>query len=335
MIRRGLYGAGAALLVFGLAVSMAGAPRPGSISLRTTPVLLDSARPEARRVGELVFLGGLHISAADPAFGGFSGMIVSRDGTRLLAVSDMGHWLQAELVHGPDGALTGMRKARLGPMLGLDGKPLRGKLASDAEGLAADGDGVLVSFERRHRVWRYPWTDDMSASVPAALPVPEDIATIKANRGIEALARLPGGGLLLLTEASLDEEGHIRGWLGQADVWAPLRFWRAPPFALTDIALLPGGAGLLVLERRYSRLGGLGVKLRRLALGDIAPGALLTGVDIAEFRPGQSIDNFEGLAVRPDSGGAIVYLLSDDNFNGFQRTLLLAFRLAAETPPQH
>ena len=40
------------------------------------------------------------------------------------------------------------------------------------------------------------------------------------------------------------------------------------------------------------------------------------------------MDNFEGVAVADDGGGApLVYILSDDNFNFFQRTLLLLFRL--------
>ena len=43
-------------------------------------------------------------------------------------------------------------------------------------------------------------------------------------------------------------------------------------------------------------------------------------------------DNFEGLAlVRNAQGGARLYLLSDDNFSGSQRTLLLAFDWV---PPQ-
>lgn len=42
------------------------------------------------------------------------------------------------------------------------------------------------------------------------------------------------------------------------------------------------------------------------------------------------IDNFEGLAVRElPRGGLLLYLISDDNFNFFQQTLLLQFRLDA------
>jgi hypothetical protein len=43
--------------------------------------------------------------------------------------------------------------------------------------------------------------------------------------------------------------------------------------------------------------------------------------------PPASVDNMEGLAVREDAGGTIIYLISDDNFNPIQRTLLMKFRL--------
>ena len=42
-----------------------------------------------------------------------------------------------------------------------------------------------------------------------------------------------------------------------------------------------------------------------------------------------NVDNFEGVAVQEDpSNGTIIYIVSDDNYNPFQRTLLLQFRLA-------
>ena len=60
----------------------------------------------------------------------------------------------------------------------------------------------------------------------------------------------------------------------------------------------------------------------------IKPGARMLGLELAQITPPLSVDNFEGLAVFPDErGGTIIYILSDDNFNPFQRTLLLQFRL--------
>lgn len=55
-------------------------------------------------------------------------------------------------------------------------------------------------------------------------------------------------------------------------------------------------------------------------------------VDTLTLAPPMTVDNFEGVAVvaRPD-GGWRLYLLSDDNFQPAQRTLLLAFDW---TPPK-
>ena len=54
----------------------------------------------------------------------------------------------------------------------------------------------------------------------------------------------------------------------------------------------------------------------------------MIGVELARLAPPYTVDNFEGLAVFPDKrGGTIIYILSDDNFNPLQRTLLLQFRL--------
>ncbi|MFP3944205.1 MAG: esterase-like activity of phytase family protein [Alphaproteobacteria bacterium] len=323
-----------ALAVVGLLHTQSAAER---ISVRTFPVPLNSGDPDERKVGELTFLGGLELRSPAEGFGGFSGLHISPGGRRMLAISDMGYWLQARLVHDADGALTDIENVRLTPMLGPDGEPVTGKARGDAEGLAVTEEGILVSFEGRPRVWRYPDTKDLSAAVPEALPLPAGMKAVKRNKGLESLVALPGGALLLLTEETLDGDGHIRGWLGGpgSKHYAPLRVRRTPPFAVTDAALLPGKRDLLILERRYSLLAGLGIKLRRVPVSAVKPGALLDGRRVAEFSPGQTIDNFEGLGVRAGRSGPMVYLLSDDNYSGFQRTLLFNFRLDSSVPAAH
>ncbi len=92
--------------------------------------------------------------------------------------------------------------------------------------------------------------------------------------------------------------------------------------------LLPGG-DLLVLERKFSWTGGLAIRLRRIALTGIKPGALVDGAVLFEADLGQEIDNMEGLSVhRSAAGETVLTLISDDNFSLLQRTLLLQFVLA-------
>ena len=68
---------------------------------------------------------------------------------------------------------------------------------------------------------------------------------------------------------------------------------------------------------------------REKLLALLVPGALLEGTEIARISLPLTVDNFEGLGLRRDRDGRLlVYLISDDNFNPLQRTLLLMFRLS-------
>ncbi len=92
--------------------------------------------------------------------------------------------------------------------------------------------------------------------------------------------------------------------------------------------LTPKG-DLLVLERSFSRLRGVGMRIRRVALASVAPGATVDGPALFEADMGYQIDNMEGLSVHRTAGGELVLtLISDDNFSMIQRTLLLQFTLA-------
>jgi hypothetical protein len=86
---------------------------------------------------------------------------------------------------------------------------------------------------------------------------------------------------------------------------------------------------LLVLERSYSRLAGVGMRIRRIALTDVKPGATVDGPALVEADMNTQIDNMEGLSVhRAADGQLVLTLISDDNFSLIQRTLLLQFTLA-------
>ncbi len=88
---------------------------------------------------------------------------------------------------------------------------------------------------------------------------------------------------------------------------------------------------MLLLERRFSWLTGIAMRLRRIAISDIAPGALVDGTDLLFADLGHQIDNMEGLSVHAASNGnTVLTLISDDNFSILQRTVLLQFRLVYE-----
>jgi hypothetical protein len=63
---------------------------------------------------------------------------------------------------------------------------------------------------------------------------------------------------------------------------------------------------------------------------NVQPGARLLGEELLKLEYPLNVDNFEGVAVQEDPRGTIIYIVSDDNYNPFQRTLLLQFRLASK-----
>ena len=102
---------------------------------------------------------------------------------------------------------------------------------------------------------------------------------------------------------------------------------RTDNFDISDACLLPSG-DLLLLERKFSLSGGVGIRIRRIALTTIAPGALVDGPAVFTADLGQEIDNFEGIDAFADSdGNTVLTLVSDDNFSLLQRTLLMQFTL--------
>lgn len=320
------------LAVAGGARAAAGAGAPDSpdsatagpvpIEVRSEGVPLDPANPGRTRVGELEYRGGLALRSSSTSFGGFSGLHVGPDG-RLEAVGDQGTFLTARVVHDAAGRLSGLADAALGRLLGLDGKRLGGKVERDAESLARlPGGGLLVGFEHRHRLWLYP---DGLVFPPRPFPGPPGLDRAPANGGLEAVAALPDGRVLALSE-DWEHRNALRGWRLEHNSWRELAWRREGLFRPSDASATPSG-DVLVLERSFDeRTLQVGGRLMSVRARDLRPGAVLQGRLVAELMPPLTTDNYEGVScVKGADGLTWVYVLSDDNFNPLQRTLLLLF----------
>jgi hypothetical protein len=321
----------AALLAVLLA-AVAGPPTsaaPLEIVARAVP--LHAEDPDREKVGALRFRGGLELTSDDARFGGLSALLLSEDGARLTAVTDLGHWLTARLIAGADGAPRALTEAEIGALHGPGGGHPRDKRDTDSESLTRLADGALVvGFERRHRLWRYPAGTNPLTGQPKAFPVPAKLAArlaaLRSNSGIEALATLADGALLAIAEGRL-EEATSPAFLWRGGAWSELGYPRAPGFRPTGATTLPGG-DLLVIERSFNLLDGVAIRLQRIAAAKVRPGATLSGTTLAVLRRPLTLDNMEGVAARRNAAGeTLVYLISDDNFRPLQRTLLLVFAL--------
>ncbi len=349
-MKRVLTWLAAAGLAFGTGLAACAtevAPRPGlkdAIAITYDAVPLSLNNPRRMRVGRLIYRGGLELSSPEPRFGGWSGLVVSRDGTRMLAQSDEGHWLRARLFYGKGGNLIGVDDAQLADMLDERGRTMR-KRRADAEGLAAlsakgpDGP-VIVSFERVPRVWRYDLSGSLDAR-PTPVPMPDGLKQLyRSNKGLEGLTVVKPGTLLAVGEAPINHSRTMPAWLaptpGSHGRMAALHVKRHAPYEISDAAMGPSGRHLYLLERHYfGLLGGVVMAVREIDASTIKPGATLDGHEIARFTMRETIDNMEGLALRRTADGrTLLYMISDDNYDHvLQRTLLLMFELAPPRRP--
>lgn len=297
--------------------------------------------PEDRndiKAGELEYAGGLELTSTDKAFGGWSGLAVSADGAMLVAVSDEAHWLSAQIIYDEKGRLAGLADAHMAPLRDLKGRPIASKVMGDAEGLAITGADPItgeayVSFERHHRVWRYDFAAKGFDAVPSQIVTERQLGGMPGNSGIEALTTLlpeTGGDnqpLLALSEDARNNSGERKAFLIEGRKVERLTTKLDDPFKPTDVARLPNG-DFLILERSFSLLAGPGMELRQVSAADVSAGATLDGRVLMQANNRRMIDNMEGLAVRADEKGEVlVYVMSDDNYNTLQKSLLMMFRM--------
>jgi len=339
--------AGLLLAALALSPSLAQSPRyapaPAQITVEAEPIAsFDTGDASRVRFGALEFRGGLVLKSSERAFGGISGLRLDADGAHFLAVTDNGSWLRGRIVY-RDGHPSGIADAEMAPLLGQDGKPLASRGWFDSESLENDNGTLYVGLERVEQIVRFNYGRDGLTARGEPLPVPADFKTFKFNKSLECLA-MPAKGsplagtLIAVTERSLDVDGNHRSYLLSASHGDLLsgaqaeRFSvkRSDDFDVSDCTILPP-ADLLLLERRYSPLRGVAIRIRRIPLASLKAGALADGAQLIYADMGFEIDNMEGLAVhRNAKGETILTLISDDNFSSFQRTLLLQFALVGE-----
>lgn len=283
------------------------------------------------RFGSFEFVGGLELSSPSAALGAMSGIRLSEDRTSFLGVMDTGFWYAGRFERGADGALTGVTDFSVSPMLDANGEPSNQKWRVDAEGLALRGDEVLVSFERQSRVDIYPTKAPGSSRPLGSLPLEIPLNELRNNRGPEAIMVAPDtsplpGDVVVVSERSLNPAGNIYAAVLTGPLKGVFFVKRHAPYDITDGDFLPNG-DLLLLERRFSIAGGIGMRIRRIDGSRLGPGNLVDGPVLLEADFGNQIDNMEGLDVSVDDAGQIfVTLVSDDNHSILQRNLVLEFR---------
>jgi hypothetical protein len=315
--------------------------KPDEFSVRAPVAINVNARPlpsfDTRdrshvRFGSLEYRSGLMLTSAFRGFGGLSGLRLDARGERFIAISDHGSWFTGRILY-RGREMIGLDDVEAAPLLGPDGRPITERRDwYDSESIALDGSFVYVGLERINQIMRFDFAKGFTRSRGEVIPVPPAIRKLPRNKGLEGLVMVPkgmplAGTLIAFSERGLDPEGNLVAFLIGGKTPGQFSVRRTDEFDISDAVSLPSG-DLLILERKFSWLAGLGIRIRRIALASIAPGVVVDGPAIFNADLGNEIDNMEGIDahVTPE-GDTVLTIVSDDNFSLIQRALLLQFTL--------
>jgi len=282
---------------------------PVSASTRTVGLGL----PGAAVLGQGVrFAGGVTVLAGmDSPLHSLSDLKLTGDGG-FISVSDVGDLARGTLALDRRGRLIGLEGLRVRRLSLTNGTPISQKMEGDAEGLAiTTGGDLLVSFERDHRIWNYgPLT---ALRNPQAVRRPE--FPFPENDGMEGLAASGDGWRVAGESGGLWDCSPARCTVVTPPPGTPLA---DSDYRITGMDRDPAG-GWFVVQRSYRAPVDVRARVRRMA----QDGTL--GPVLVELKLPGTTDNFEGVAAEKRGDRTRLYILSDDNFNAVQRTMMLAF----------
>ena len=222
-------------------------------------------------------------------------------------------------------SLKALRAVSLRKKGGSAFKPWR----CDSEGMTLDGRGrLLISFEERAKIAWFHKNSKKYGQMIKKFTLPKKLRAIKnyrsKNKSLESLAWHPKYGILTASEWALKKD-HKKWQTIYALSGKEWHFNAEPEqkSAVTAIEVMDDG-NLLVLERSYTGLmNPFVITLKKVYLGKkkMCKTKVLAKMN---SHKGWSIDNFEGLA---RVGKRRYLMVSDNNDNFFQKTLLIYFEV--------
>ncbi|SDG12757.1 esterase-like activity of phytase family protein [Pelagibacterium luteolum] len=304
-----------------------------TVAVSTSPVTRFKGAEIGQIADRLVFRGGIQLSGDHPDFGGLSGLAFLDD-KRFVMVTDEGRFVSGSLEL-ENGAPSALSEVEIDVIRNSAGAPLPRKFAQDSEAVEVvirDGApiAVRVGFEHLTRVADFDMVDGRPGGAAREIAIPNWLTEQRTNDSIESVCIAPptspiAGSTLIITEGHSIVPGSwaatLLGERDRGDLSLAQEGWVNP----TDCAFLPDG-DLLVLERSFAFLT-FTVQIRRIQAEDVRPGAIMNG-EVLLRHAGGEVDNFEGLGVRVlPNGETRITIVSDNNFLGIQRSLLLDFTL--------
>jgi hypothetical protein len=311
--------------------------------ISSKPVPLNRDNPAQSRVGELVYRGGLELRSPNRDFGGISDFRILKNNS-VLAISDTGSWIGFHLIERKD-RLVGVKGYSLAPILGLDGMP-GVKMDRDAEGLALMEHQTVVTFENQNARWFFPAINPQNPSdfnkVPHDTDYPKSWSLWPKNGGPEAydqriypelgiMGLIPFTMSLTIAEDAFNDRGATDAELNLSELEIKFRYQTPHGFKPTATALIDDKRAL-ILHRNVSLAAGFSATVSELPIGKIKSDTIVQSREIARLESPLTVDNMEGISYIERKGRKYIYIISDDNFSGMQRTLLMKFEWFPKTP---
>ena len=292
------------------------------VELKSIKINLFPTDLENISLNKLKFVSGIEIKSNHPDFGGLSGLIINEDKS-LIAVGDQGIWLTGKIKIDENGKLVEIINGRLGHLKGNENNLLYklGKSYTDAESIETYNNKFIVSFERKHRILIFNdifLHSEIFYDRIKYLDLPD-------NGGIEAMAPLKNNSIFLLSENLIHPDDKIAGYLLSDNKLKKVYVKKNGSFKPTDMSSLPDG-NILLLERSFSPVRGVSARISVIKYEDLKPNSVILPFTLDTLKPPMVVDNFEGISfLKLNDGGYYIFILSDDNFNFLQKTLLYQF----------
>ena len=272
---------------------------------------------------QLEQVGFLNIDRNEKDYGGFSGLVISNEGTEALVVTDKSFFFVLELRRDENDNLIGYSVIRKGRILSSKGEHLNGR-NTDSESIVIDkNNNYYISFESNHRIMMHAKVEGKGVFVPKH-PM---FRKLSVNKGIEALAIDADNRLIAIPEKPPSGISDIPIFRLQNDKWEIIKYVKINDnFLVTDAEILPEGL-LLILERKFSWTQGFKTRFRLISLDKFdnkEPITVFTST-------ANQFDNLEGVTLWRDKNGEMrILTVSDDNFHPLQQSEIREFFLKYE-----
>jgi hypothetical protein len=231
--------------------------------------------------------------------GGLSGLEWHRETNTLISLSDRDDLYRMPMQADQDMARIGRIKLPRG--------------LNDPEALhRGPGDKWIVSFEQGGGIAWYEGDAEGLLMRPARVLQPKAIKALPQNAGIEALAVLDFGRLLVISEGG---SGDLReAWIIDDAELDARKYPVSDGFEPVDAALLPNG-DLLVLARRFNGFlpPFFSARIAYIAAATLDTNKPITAENRISLKGVITSENWEGLAIAEDQGRMVIWLVSDDN----------------------